>query len=90
MATAFPVESCPIAPPSNNPVYHGYGTQGHMGSGAGTAVASGLGGLAAGTIIGDMFSRNRAGYNISGDSGGYNIVGDSDADGGGFDIQGDS
>ena len=102
MATAYPVqnESCPIAPPSSNPAYHGYGTHGNSGGGAGTAIASGLGGLAAGTFIGDMMGRNRAevhnaqyaagGYNISGDSGGYDIVGDSgDADGG-FDIQGDS
>lgn len=102
MARAYPVqtESCP---PSNNPVFNEYGTHENRGSGAGTAIASGLGGLAAGAIIGDMIGRNRAevhnarqfggnlggGYNVAGDSGGYDIVGDSGADGG-FDIQGDS
>lgn len=100
MARAYPVQpgECP---PSHNPVYHSYGTQ-ERGSGAGSAVASGLGGLAAGTIIGEMMGRRAeahntqmfggnfgGGYNISGDSGGYNVVGDSGGDGG-YDVQGDS
>ena len=97
MARAYPVQpgECP---PSHNPVYHSYGTQ-ERGSGAGAAVASGFGGLAAGTIIGDMMGRRAEahnaqmfggnfgeGYNVAGDSGGYDVVGDS----GGYDIQGDS
>eukprot|EP00584_Thalassiosira_punctigera_P025711 CAMPEP_0172555776 /NCGR_PEP_ID=MMETSP1067-20121228/60139_1 /TAXON_ID=265564 ORGANISM="Thalassiosira punctigera, Strain Tpunct2005C2" /NCGR_SAMPLE_ID=MMETSP1067 /ASSEMBLY_ACC=CAM_ASM_000444 /LENGTH=109 /DNA_ID=CAMNT_0013344369 /DNA_START=800 /DNA_END=1129 /DNA_ORIENTATION=- len=100
-------------PPSENPdyiapnygstkVYVG-GTSGGAGGddGARTAIASGLAGLAVGTVLGDMIGRNTAQgnnmqqsgdgngrYDIVLDEGGYNITGDSGDDG--FDIAGDS
>lgn len=73
----------------------------HGGGGAGTAIASGLGGLVAGTIIGDLIGRNTTqGNNVQGfrgdkmyqgssGGGGYDITGDS-GDGGGNVILGDS
>ena len=68
----------------------------------GNAIASGLGGLAVGTILGDMLGSgrnanvpsysavgNRGGYDIAGDAGGgYDIAGDTGDSG--FDISGDS
>jgi len=55
-------------------------------SGAGTAIASGIGGFAAGTILGNLMGRNNDQFNNTGGGGGYNVVGDT---GGGFDIAGD-
>lgn len=96
VATAVP-ETCP---PSENPAYHAqnYGStfdgKPQSGGGGGAAIASGLGGLAVGTIIGDLIGRNTARANtINGwfgaaaGGGGYDIVGDG---GGGYDIAGDS
>ena len=62
-------------------------------SGGGSAVASGLGGLAVGTILGNLMGRNahvnhnnvQRGFG----GGGYDIAGES-GDGGGYDIAGDS
>ena len=100
-ATAVPVqtgETYPVHPSWGNPAFKEYGTNENRGGGTGAAIASGLGGLAAGALIGDMFGRNNAqasapqfggGYDISGDGGGYDIIGDS-GDAGGYDIQGDS
>ena len=69
-------------------------------SGAGTAIASGLGGFVAGTIVGDLIGRNTAeshnaqprpggggGWNEGAEGSGYDITGDST---GGYDISGDS
>jgi len=86
------------SPPSENPDYHTHSYGSTMdgkpsgGGGAGSAIASGLGGLAFGTIIGDLIGRNTARVNntqqqFGGGNGGYDIVGDS---GGGYDIAGDS
>ncbi|KAL7486321.1 hypothetical protein ACHAW6_011915 [Cyclotella cf. meneghiniana] len=107
MAQAYPIQSDPSCP-AQNPAYKEYGSSVHhdnTGVGVGTAIVSGLGGLVAGTMIGDMIGRNSAeihaaerfgggtvggGYDVVGGSGGYDIVGDSgDADDG-YDIQGDS
>jgi len=61
----------------------------------GNAIASGLGGLAVGTILGDMFGSSRNAnahhnaYNAVGNRGGYDIAGDT-ATGGGYDIAGDT
>jgi len=107
MAQAYPIQSDPSCP-AQNPAYKEYGSAVHhenTGVGVGTAIASGLGGLVAGTLIGDMFGRNSAeihaaerfgggtvggGYDVVGDSGGYDIVGDSGNADDGYDIQGDS
>ena len=93
-------ESCP--PPPENPAYYGSTSHHHHhdnNSGSGNAVASGLGGFAIGTILGDLIGRNNAGsgggghrigidddYQTPYGGGGYDIVGDS----GGYDIQGDT
>ena len=98
VATAIPTASCP---PAEIPDYHpttNYGStmdrNQHQSGGGGGAVASGLGGLAVGTIIGNLMGRNNAhvhhnniqrGFGV----GGYDIAGDS-GDGGGYDIAGDS
>jgi len=58
--------------------------------GTGTAIASGLGGLAVGTMLGNLIGRNNAQVNNQrgfGGGGGYDIVGDS---GGGYDVAGDT
>jgi len=108
LATAVPA----TCPPSENPAHYthnfNYGSTPSYGppssGGAGAAIASGLGGLAFGTVVGNLMGRNnnaqgnsmpqfgggyQGGYDIAGDSGdGYNIAGDSGD--GGFDIAGDS
>lgn len=100
VATAVPAATCP-PPPAENPAYYGatnYGSTGSGGGGgSGAAIASGLGGLAVGTILGDLIGRNNAQVNNNniqrgfgfGSGGGYDIVGDS-GDTGGYDIQGDT
>ncbi|KAK1738302.1 hypothetical protein QTG54_010971 [Skeletonema marinoi] len=108
IATAVGVDaSCP----PENPAFVSYGSTSSShhhnhhsgGGGGGNAVASGLGGFAIGTIVGDLIGRNAGsgGHNhhqnnlpmfggVSND-GGYDIVGDSgDNNFGGYDIQGDS
>jgi len=97
--TAVPV-SCP---PAENPAHYthnfDYGSiaygqprRGGGGGGAGAAIASGLGGLAAGTFLGNLIGRNHAQESRMPQFGGgyqceYDAVVDS---GGGFDIAGDS
>ena len=94
-ATAVPGASCP----AENPAYHSYGSTYEKpssgGGGAGTAVASGLGGLAVGTILGDIIGRNTAQMNAPNrqqggwfGGAGYDIIGDTG--GGGYDIAGDT
>ncbi|KAL3766606.1 hypothetical protein ACHAW5_011167 [Stephanodiscus triporus] len=99
-------------PPPVNPQYHSpktaYSAQNYgstmdwpaSGGGAGPAIASGLGGLALGTVLGNIIGRsniqgNNVGYGFGGvgrggggGDGGYDIVGDSGD--GGCDIAGDS
>lgn len=91
-------ESCP--PPPENPSYYGsishHYHDHHDNSGSGNAIASGLGGFAIGTILGDLIGRNAAGGGVHrgeddyhtpyGGGGGYDIIGDS----GGYDTVGDS
>ena len=105
VATAIPTASCP---PAENPDYHpttNYGStmyrnehhQSGGGGGGGSAVASGLGGLAVGTILGNLMGRNNAHrnhhhhHNVQRGfgGGGYDIAGAS-GDSGGYDIAGDS
>mmetsp|Transcript_4755 Transcript_4755/g.10801 ORF Transcript_4755/g.10801 Transcript_4755/m.10801 type:complete len:260 (+) Transcript_4755:133-912(+) len=93
IATAIPA----TCPPYENPEYHhapNYGStmDGKPSSGGtGTAIASGLGGLAVGTMLGNLIGRNNVQVNNTqrgfGGGGGYHIDGD---DGGGYDIVGDS
>ena len=64
----------------------------HNSNNTGNAIASGLGGLAVGTILGDMFGGSNAhvhnnAYNAVGSGGGYDIAGDT---GGGYDFAGDT
>ncbi|KAL7526040.1 hypothetical protein ACHAWF_001606 [Thalassiosira exigua] len=102
-------EAVHAVPPPENPQYHSHdygstkdygGGGGSGGGGAGTAIASGLGGLAVGTIIGDMMGRNSARANNpqtgfwGGGGGGGGFWGGGSGGGGsgdgGYDIAGDS
>ncbi|KAL7468499.1 hypothetical protein ACHAXS_008725 [Conticribra weissflogii] len=104
IASAVPeYDSCPPENPSYYPQYASETKPSGGGGGAGTAIASGLGGFAAGAIVGDFVGRmssrgnnsnvEQQRYEQSGNyqsgGGGYDIAGDSgDADG--YDIVGDS
>jgi len=104
IASAVPeYDSCPPENPSYYPHYGSESKPSGGGSGPGAAIASGLGGFAAGAVVGDLVGRmssrgnsdnaeqqrfEQSGYYQSG-GGGYDIAGDS-GDAGGCDIVGDS
>ena len=86
-------------PPPENPQYHSpkpaYSAQNYgsttdwrpaSGGGAGAAVASGLGGLALGTVLGNIMGRS----NVQGNNMQYGFGGSGGGAGGGYDIVGDS